>query len=131
MMYSAMLSIFASAAIFVSYASALEGWKIEGGNSKILGNSFGVPGVEVTYDYIVVGAGTAGGTIATRLALAGFSVGLVEGGSFYQLDNGNRTTIPGYDQSTHPNNAAPSLVEYDLVTEPEPVRFQVSLLVPA
>ena len=82
MLYAALLSFFGSAAVFASYASALEGWKIENGKTEILGNSFGVPGVEVTYDYIVVGAGTGGGAIAARLALAGFSVGLVEAGSF-------------------------------------------------
>lgn len=71
----------------------------------------------------VLGAGTAGGTIAARLALAGFHVGLIEAGSFYELDNGNRTTVPGYDQSTHPNNAVDSIIEYDFVTEPEPVRW--------
>ncbi|KAF2137754.1 GMC oxidoreductase [Aplosporella prunicola CBS 121167] len=105
---------------FASYTSALEGWKFNEGKTEILGNSFGVPGVEVTYDYIVVGAGTAGGAVAARLALAGFSVGLIEGGSFYELDNGNRTTIPGYDQTTHPNDAGASLVDYDFVTGPEP-----------
>ena len=71
----------------------------------------------------MIGAGTAGGAIAARLALAGFFVGLIEPGSFYQLDNGNRTTVPGYDQTTHPNNAVDSLIEYDLITEPEPVRL--------
>lgn len=69
----------------------------------------------------VVGAGTAGGAVAARLALAGYSVGLVEAGSFYDLDNGNKTTVPGYDQTTHPNDPLDSLVDYDFVTEPEPV----------
>ncbi|TAQ87000.1 hypothetical protein B7494_g4677 [Chlorociboria aeruginascens] len=94
---------------------------IQDGKTRILGNNFGVPGIEVSYDYLVVGGGTAGNTLATRLALAGFSVGLIEAGSFYELDNGNKTTIPGYDQSTHPNTPATSqqLVEYDFVTEPQ------------
>lgn len=32
---------------------ALSGWKITDGKTEILGHSFGVPGVEVSYDYIV------------------------------------------------------------------------------
>lgn len=55
-----------------------------------LGNSFGVPGVNATYDYVVVGGGTAGLTIAARLAEdENTSVAVVEAGGFYQIDNGN------------------------------------------
>lgn len=44
------------------------------------GSAFGVPG-NASYDYIVIGGGTAGVTVATRLAQDGrFSVGLVEAG---------------------------------------------------
>jgi hypothetical protein len=39
---------------FASLSScALSGWNIANGRIEILGNSFGVPGVEVSYDYIV------------------------------------------------------------------------------
>ncbi|KAK1142964.1 hypothetical protein N8T08_007205 [Aspergillus melleus] len=95
-------------------------WDVSNGTTTLLGNAFGVSGVEAEYDYIVVGAGTAGGAVAARLALAGYSVGLVEAGSFYDLDNGNKTTVPGYDQTTHPNDPLDSLIDYDFVTEPEP-----------
>lgn len=55
-----------------------------------LGNSFGVPGVNATYDYVVAGGGTAGLTIAARLAEdENTSVAVVEAGGFYQIDNGN------------------------------------------
>lgn len=37
-----------------------------------------------TYDYVVVGGGTAGATIATRLAEQSFSVALIEAGSYYE-----------------------------------------------
>ena len=59
----------------------------------LLGNSFGVPGVNATYGYVVVGGGTAGLTIAARLAQNN-SVAVVEAGGFYQIDNGNGSTIP-------------------------------------
>lgn len=54
------------------------------------GDSFGVPGQNATYDYVVVGGGTGGLTIAARLAEEeGVSVAVVEAGGFYQMDNGN------------------------------------------
>ncbi|KAJ4367774.1 hypothetical protein N0V86_009896 [Didymella sp. IMI 355093] len=60
-----------------------------------LGSSFGVPGDNVTYDYLIIGGGNAGLTIATRLIeqQAG-SVGVIEAGSFYEISNGNLSEIP-------------------------------------
>lgn len=56
----------------------------------LFSNSFGVPGVNATYDYVVIGGGTAGLTIAARLAEdANLSVAVVEAGGFYQMENGN------------------------------------------
>ena len=53
-------------------------------------NSFGVPGINATYDYVVIGGGTAGLTIAARLAEdPDVSVAVIEAGGFYQQDNGN------------------------------------------
>lgn len=55
-----------------------------------LGNSYGVAGVNATYDYVVVGGGTAGLAIAARLAEnQSVSVAVVEAGGYYQMDNGN------------------------------------------
>ncbi|CAD0114507.1 unnamed protein product, partial [Aureobasidium uvarum] len=54
-----------------------------------------LPGFNASYDYVVVGGGTAGLTIATRLAQNGsYSVAVIEAGSFYELDNGNFSQIP-------------------------------------
>ncbi|KAI7364108.1 GMC oxidoreductase [Hortaea werneckii] len=61
----------------------------------LFSNSFGVPGVNATYDYVVIGGGTAGLTIAARLAEdANLSVAVVEAGGFYQMENGNGSVIP-------------------------------------
>lgn len=58
-----------------------------GGITELFGNSFGEPGENATYDYIVIGGGNAGNTIAARLALANYSVAIVEAGSFFETLN--------------------------------------------
>ncbi|KAK8037363.1 hypothetical protein PG991_000709 [Apiospora marii] len=65
---------------------------------QLLGSSFGVPGDDRTFDYVVVGGGTAGLTIATRLVeqRAG-TVAVVEAGTFYELSNGNLSQVPATD----------------------------------
>ena len=48
----------------------------------------------------VVGGGTAGLTIASRLAQAGAgTVAVIEAGGFYEIDNSNLSVVPGYAQS--------------------------------
>lgn len=65
---------------------------------RLLGSSFGVPGDNAAYDYIVVGGGNAGLTIATRLAeQQKGTVAVIEAGSFYEITNGNISQIPAYD----------------------------------
>ncbi|KAH8195274.1 hypothetical protein TruAng_010569 [Truncatella angustata] len=65
---------------------------------KLLGSSFGVPGNNRTFDYIVVGGGIGGLTIATRLVeqKAG-SVAVIEAGTFYEITNGNLSQLPSND----------------------------------
>lgn len=61
----------------------------------LLGSHFGVPGIPGQYDYVVLGGGTAGLTMAKRLAEdKRFTVAVVEAGDFYQFANGNNTQIP-------------------------------------
>lgn len=71
----------------------------------------------------VIGGGTAGNAIATRLALdpAGYSVAVVETGSFYELDNSNRTTVAGYDYLSLQADTPPSFVNYNIPTVPQAV----------
>jgi choline dehydrogenase len=59
---------------------------------RLLGSSFGVPGIELTYDYVIVGGGNAGLTIAARLAEHA-SVAVIEAGGFYEMGNGNISQI--------------------------------------
>lgn len=64
---------------------------------QLLGNYFGLPGSNATYDYIVVGGGTAGLGVAYRLAENGTkTVAVVEAGGFYQVENGNTSSVPAY-----------------------------------
>lgn len=50
-----------------------------------LGAVGGVLGVDQTFDYVVVGGGTAGTAIGVRLAEAGFSVAIIEAGGYYEI----------------------------------------------
>lgn len=60
-----------------------------------LGELGGIPGVDATYDYVVVGGGTAGNTIGYRLAKAGFSVAIIEAGGFLEIAKPILATAPG------------------------------------
>jgi len=61
------------------------------------GSSFGVAGENAAYDYVVVGGGTAGLTVATRLAQDGrYTIAVLEAGGFSDIDNGNHSSVPGY-----------------------------------
>ncbi|KAI6912136.1 GMC oxidoreductase [Hortaea werneckii] len=86
-------------------------------------SAFGIPGVNATYDYVVVGGGTAGNTIAARLAEAGWSVAVIEAGDFYQTDNGNNSVIPGVATTQYtgsdPEDVQP-LIDWGYVTTPQP-----------
>lgn len=96
----------------------------DGGRGQLLGSTFGLPGTNATFDYVVVGGGTAGLTIATRLASnPAVSVAVIEAGGFYEIDNGNRSIVPGYSSfytGADPTNYQP-LVDWGFVTEPQPV----------
>jgi thioredoxin reductase len=64
-------------------------------SQNLIGDHSGVPGFPKTFDYVIVGGGTAGNTLARRLAAnPKFSVALIEAGGFYETDNGNLTDIP-------------------------------------
>ncbi|KAK1580092.1 oxidoreductase [Colletotrichum navitas] len=117
--YIAALTVFAAAA-----ASETIGAKINDAEvTEIFGNSFGMPGTNATYDYVVVGGGTAGNALAARLALdpANYPVALIEAGTFYEIVTSNRTQIPGYNfEAANPTNVGTlnSLAAIQINTEP-------------
>ncbi|PSR83010.1 hypothetical protein BD289DRAFT_370488 [Coniella lustricola] len=57
--------------------------------------ALGVP-ANATFDYVVIGGGTAGLVVAARLAEANRSVAVIEAGGFYPVDDGNFSTVPSY-----------------------------------
>ncbi|KAE8421060.1 glucose-methanol-choline oxidoreductase [Aspergillus pseudocaelatus] len=93
------------------------------------GSSFGLPtfdifnvSASVTFDYIVIGAGTAGIPVAVRLAEAGNTVALIEAGSLHHLGNGNFSQVPLYAsafQHTYPGSMINPIVDWNLTTTPQ------------
>ncbi|KAF5681240.1 choline dehydrogenase [Fusarium heterosporum] len=64
-------------------------------DGQLTGNGFGIPGINATYDYVIVGGGTAGALAAARLTEhTNATVALVEAGGFYELSNGNVSQLP-------------------------------------
>ena len=78
---------------------------------------------EATYDYIVVGGGTAGLTVASRLSEnPHLQIAVVEAGGFYETDSGNNSVVPGY--ASYGANTSPAaandtpLIDWGIVTAP-------------
>lgn len=64
-----------------------------------LGSLAGKPGINQTFDYVVIGSGTSGSAIGVRLAEAGHRVAILEAGEFYELGEPFFATTPGGDFS--------------------------------
>ena len=91
------------------------------------GYTFGKSGINATFDYVVIGGGTAGLTVATRLAgKAGISVAVIEAGGFYEQETGNLSLIPGntvlFDGTT-PGVGINILTDWNFTTVPQTVSF--------
>jgi len=88
------------------------------------GDFFGIPGANTTYDYVVVGGGTAGLAMAARLAEdPSISVAVIEAGGFYEIENGNTSQVPGlngaYDDQTPASQWANPLTDWGFLTVPQ------------
>ena len=74
----------------------------------------------------IIGGGTAGLTVAERLAEdPTVSVAVIEAGGFYELDNGNVSQIPAFYSKNFNQTAAPEtiqpLIDWAYITEPQVV----------
>lgn len=87
----------------------------------VLGAVEGALGVEVTYDYVVVGGGTAGNAIGYRLAEAGYSVAIVEAGLYYEIAKPVLGSTPGGDIIGIGSSILDSIptVDWEFLTEPQ------------
>lgn len=94
---------------------------------ELIGSHFGIPSFDASFDYVIIGGGTAGLTLATRLAEnATNTVAVIEAGGFYEFDNGNLSAIPGgagYWIGGAPIYRNP-LIDWEIYTEPIEVSRQ-------
>ncbi|USP74090.1 uncharacterized protein yc1106_01364 [Curvularia clavata] len=96
-------------------------WTQSGLVKTLLGGLAGTLGAEQSYDYVVVGGGTGGNTIAYRLAQAGFTVAVVEAGGSYEIGKPIVGPAPFGDiigVGSNPVDSIPT-VDYGLRTIPQ------------
>jgi choline dehydrogenase len=109
--------------LLLRQALAINLFTAGGQRGPLIGTYFGVPGANATFDYVIVGGGTAGLVLATRLsAHPNTSVAVIEGGGFYELDNHNYSVVPSYDvyyTGADPLNTQPG-IDWGFVTTPQP-----------
>ncbi|TID06898.1 Dehydrogenase patE [Colletotrichum higginsianum] len=93
---------------------------------RLFSSAFGYPGRNASYDYVVVGGGTAGLTLAARLAATSASVAVVEAGGFYEVENANNSVVPLLSLTgiafvdPSPAFVPQPLMDWSLVSEPIP-----------
>ena len=114
-------------AIWLSFCTSIAALLLDSLSAQsLLGSHFGIPFFNATFDYVVIGGGTAGLTIATRLAENTSNVvAVIEAGGFSEFDNGNLTAVPsysGYWIGTSPDERNP-LIDWEIYTEPMVVRI--------
>ncbi|KAL4874459.1 hypothetical protein BJY04DRAFT_225022 [Aspergillus karnatakaensis] len=93
--------------------------------------NLGVPGINWSFDYVVVGGGTSGLAIAARLAEdSKVTVAVVEAGGHYELEGGAMSVIPGFaaaaNTGTDPSDDS-MLIDWNFDTLPMPAANDRSL----
>ncbi|KAL2850297.1 hypothetical protein BJY01DRAFT_132341 [Aspergillus pseudoustus] len=81
----------------------------------------GAAGIDATYDYVIIGGGTSGLTIAARLAEdPEVSVAVIEAGGYYEIEGGPPSVIPGLagiaNTGTDANDT--SKIDWNFIAEP-------------
>ncbi|KAJ5674268.1 choline dehydrogenase [Penicillium macrosclerotiorum] len=87
----------------------------------VLGTVSSLVGAEPTYDYVIVGGGTAGSTLGSRLSESGFKVAIIEKGVFHEISEPILSTTPGAYEAvigTNPQNTNHA-VDWGIVTTPQ------------
>ncbi|KAH6680742.1 hypothetical protein B0J14DRAFT_649118 [Halenospora varia] len=98
--YCSAVGAWADLAVLTAHKSAASNF----GNATY-SNNFGILDIDASYDYVILGGGTAGLVIAYRFAEnQNLTVAVVEAGGFYEQENGNQSLVPG---SYTPNIAGP------------------------
>jgi hypothetical protein len=94
---------------------------------QLLGSHFGVPAIPATYDYVILGGGTAGLALARRLAAnSKYTVAVVNAGDFAEFANGNYSQIPAFASVFGGSDPALKnpLLDWGQYTSPQPVSLK-------
>lgn len=91
------------------------------GLTRFLGSLAGFIGISATYDYVIVGGGTAGLTLAARLSEdPSISVAVIEAGTYYQAANPLLSQTPAGDViGVGSSPLDTNLVDWNFVTAPQ------------
>jgi choline dehydrogenase len=109
-------------------ATALS-WQQPAGSPQY-GSFFGLPGQNATYGYVVIGGGTAGLTVASRLAEnKSLSIAVVEAGTFAEISNGNGSQVPAYSYGSVSGGGeyVNPWIDWELNTVPQTVNKKPAL----
>lgn len=111
--------------VFAIWLTATEAqWFPQYLGNHLTGTTFGVPGRNATYDYVVIGGGTAGSVVAARLIeMTNATVAVIEAGTFYELSNGNQSQVPYYSQQYSGLDWQPK-IDWGMVSDAQPVSHQ-------